>query len=81
LSSLIWPARAQTRRKNDLIKTGRAKREFDVKKAEYDTDVNAARADADLAYDLQVNPPIKKQLAKVEIRRAKIIVLQPSTQA
>ena len=32
----------------------RAKREFDVKKAEYDTDVNTAKAEADLAFDLQV---------------------------
>jgi hypothetical protein len=32
----------------------RAKRDFDVKKAEYDTEVNTARAEAELAYDLQV---------------------------
>jgi flotillin len=32
----------------------RAKRAFDVKKAEYDTEVNTAKAEADLAYNLRV---------------------------
>ena len=38
----------------------RAKRDFDVKKAEYDTEVNTARAEAELAYDLQVNIFLRK---------------------
>ena len=32
----------------------RSKRDYDVKKAEYDTEVNTARAEAELAYELQV---------------------------
>ena len=36
----------------------RSKRDYDVKKAEYDTEVNTARAEAELAYDLQVIWPI-----------------------
>ena len=32
----------------------RAKREFDVKKAQYDVEVNTAKAEAELAYELQV---------------------------
>ena len=32
----------------------RAKRDFDVKKAEYDVEVNTAKAEAELAYELQV---------------------------
>ena len=32
----------------------RAKRDFDTKKAGYDVEVNTARAEAELAYELQV---------------------------
>ncbi len=32
----------------------RSKRHYDVKKAEYDAEVNTAKAEADLAYDLKV---------------------------
>ena len=35
----------------------RAKREFDLKKAEYDVEVNTAKAEAELAYALQVGAP------------------------
>jgi len=37
------------------IEIARAKRDFDVKKAEYDTEVSTAQAEADLAFNLQVN--------------------------
>ncbi len=33
----------------------RSKRHYDVKKAEYDAEVNTAKAEADLAYDLKVH--------------------------
>ena len=32
----------------------RAKRDFDIKKASYDVEVNTAKAEAEMAYDLQV---------------------------
>ncbi len=32
----------------------RAKRDFDAKKASYDVEVNTARAEAEMAYELQV---------------------------
>ena len=34
----------------------RSKRDFDAKKASYDVEVNTARAEAELAYELQVGP-------------------------
>ena len=40
---------------NVLMLNSRSKRNYDVKKAEYDAEVNTARAAADLAYDLKVS--------------------------
>jgi hypothetical protein len=37
-----------------FFQVAKAKRDFDVKKAQYDTEVNAANAEANLASTLQV---------------------------
>ena len=37
-----------------FLSPNRAKRDFDTKKAGYDVEVNTAKAEAELAYELQV---------------------------
>ena len=45
--------RLQAKLLNDT-EIARAKRDFDIKKASYDVEVNTAKAEAEMAYDLQV---------------------------
>lgn len=45
----------------------RAKRAFDVKKAEYDTEVNTAKAEADLAYNLRVSYCLSNYFTYLEV--------------
>ena len=46
--------RMESKLANDT-EIARAKRDFDTKKATYDVEVNTARAEAELAYSLQVS--------------------------
>jgi len=46
------------------MQVAKAKRDFDVKKASYDTEVNTAKAEAELAYKLQV----KKETLPIKVK-------------
>ena len=56
--SSIAEAKAEMQRMEAALSNqteiARAKRDFDTKKAGYDVEVNTARAEAELAYELQV---------------------------
>lgn len=58
MDSGVAEARAEMERMEAMLanqtEIARAKKDFDMKKATYDVEVNTAKAEAELAYSLQV---------------------------
>merc|ERR1712107_674175 len=80
--ALIGEAEA---RKESTIAEAKAKRDFELKKATYDTEVNTAKAEAEMAYQLQaskVNARIKEEEMQVKVveREQQIAIQQQEIQ-
>ena len=71
--------RLQAKLLNDT-EIARAKRDFDIKKASYDVEVNTAKAEAEMAYDLQVKSTQKVIVHKNEsLHQVHFISRKPSS--